>query len=184
MRFYILAAVALAFAGCSKDEDPMPCEVPNEEEIITTVELTFTESDGTTVTWTFEDLDGDGGDDPTITSSPLQANTEYNVTVSLMNESESPAEDITEEVEEEAEEHQGFIVIDGVANTLMYNDDDANGNPLGLDFTLTTADAASGTLTYILRHEPDKFATGVAGGDPTNAGGETDVEVEFVFTVE
>ena len=40
----------------------------------------------------------------------------------------------------------------------------------------------NGTITVILRHEPDKDASGVSNGDITNAGGETDIEV--VFNVE
>ena len=35
----------------------------------------------------------------------------------------------------------------------------------------------------ILKHEPNKSAAGVAGGDVTNAGGETDAEMEFPITV-
>ena len=35
-----------------------------------------------------------------------------------------------------------------------------------------------------LRHEPAKDASGVAAGDITNAGGETDIEVTFDVTVE
>ena len=59
---------------------------------------------------------------------------------------------------------------------------DANGNPIGLLTTVTTEEPGNGTITVILRHEPDKFALGVSNGDITNAGGETDIEV--VFNVE
>jgi len=50
--------------------------------------------------------------------------------------------------------------------------------------TLTTDAAGSGTITVILRHEPDKGASGVNDGDITNAGGETDIEVTFDVTVQ
>ena len=40
------------------------------------------------------------------------------------------------------------------------------------------------SYTITLRHEPAKTATGVSGGDITNAGGETDIEVVFDVTVE
>ncbi|HBK71516.1 MAG TPA: type 1 periplasmic binding fold superfamily protein, partial [Flavobacteriaceae bacterium] len=36
----------------------------------------------------------------------------------------------------------------------------------------------------ILRHEPNKSASGVSDGDITNAGGETDIEVIFNITVQ
>ena len=65
----------------------------------------------------------------------------------------------------------------------VYNDVDSNGKPLGISHTLSTDHFGSGTLTVILIHEPDKSAAGVANGDPTNAGGETDVQAEFEITV-
>ena len=68
--------------------------------------------------------------------------------------------------------------------SFSHNDSDANGDPLGLEMTATTGDASAGDVTVILRHEPDKDAEGVADGDVTNAGGETDVEVTFDADVE
>ena len=65
-----------------------------------------------------------------------------------------------------------------------YMDMDGNGNPIGLTTTVTTASAGSGAITITLRHEPDKTAAGVAGGDISNAGGETDIEVTFQVNVQ
>ena len=65
-----------------------------------------------------------------------------------------------------------------------YSDQDNDGNPLGLLFELTTGDAGNESYTITLRHEPDKTAAGVSGGDITNAGGETDIEVVFDVVVE
>lgn len=96
-----------------------------------------------------------------------------------MNESESPAEDITEEIEEEDDEHQFFFTSSVGGWSVSYDDADGEGNPVGLATKLTTTGAGSGSLTVILRHEPDKSASGVAGGSITNAGGETDIEVTF-----
>lgn len=61
-----------------------------------------------------------------------------------------------------------------------YADADANGKPIGLKTILNTGGASSGTLKIILRHQADKNAAGVSNGNPTNAGGETDIEVDFV----
>ena len=49
-------------------------------------------------------------------SGPLAANTVYNGTMEILNELESPAEDVTEEIEEEADEHQFFF---GVTNSIV-----------------------------------------------------------------
>jgi hypothetical protein len=93
----------------------------------------------------------------------------------LLNESETPSEDVTEEIEEEDEDHQFFFQVSAALKlTHSYDDQDGNGNPVGLTNKITTGASSSGTLTLTLRHEADKSASGVAAGDITNAGGETD----------
>lgn len=175
-----LAILVLCFTSCEK-EDP---EVPNEEEVITTLNYTLTPTGGgTAVQFTFTDLDGDGGNDPVITSGTITSGVTYSGSIELLNEQESPAEDITEEVEEEDLEHQFFFQSGLSGLTIAYADQDSEGNPLGVASTLTASTAGSGTFTIILRHEPNKSASGVSGGDITNAGGETDIEVTFDVTV-
>lgn len=58
-------------------------------------------------------------------------------------------------------------------------DNDGAGYPLGIKSQFTTKKWGDYTLQVILRHQPDKNAEGVSDGDPTNAGGETDIEVNF-----
>ncbi|WP_291723915.1 hypothetical protein [Bernardetia sp.] len=177
----LLFASLFVFSSCEKD-DP---EIANEEELITTLTYTLTPvNGGDAVILSFKDLDGDGGNAPIITtSSALRANTTYNGTLDLLNEAESPAENITEEIAEEDDEHQFFFQANGANITVEYTDTDGT-NPVGLETRVTTGEASSGTLTVILRHEPAKDAAGVANGDITNAGGETDIEVSFNVTVE
>lgn len=186
IKFLTIVAIAgLTFNSCSSDDDaPVPV---NEEEVITTVIASFTpQGGGTTVTLTSQDLDGDGPDAPIQTvSGPFISGAVYNGSVQFLNELETPAEDITEEIEEEANEHQVFFSVTGGVGTFAYTDSDADGNPLGLAFTFTTDDTAAvlnGVVTITLRHEPNKSAAGVSDGDITNAGGETDVEVSFDVT--
>jgi hypothetical protein len=170
--------------GCSSD-DPEPV---NQEELITTVTVTFTGTGSTTgsVVATFTDLDGPGGNSPVITNPvTLQANGTYAVTVAFLNEAESPAENITEEVSEESDEHQVFFVASsGLSLNYQYADTDSNNLPLGLLGTVTTGAASTGTLQVLLIHEPVKTATGVSAGNPTNAGGETDISVSFNMAIQ
>ena len=170
------------FTACDSD-DPEPV---NEEELITTVELTFTnDNDASDVrTASFTDLDGEGGDPPVIDNISLMANATYTLTVKFLNEEETPAEDITEEVEEEDEDHQVFYVATGAEFTYAYGDQDSNQNPLGLTGTVTTGAASNGTLQVILIHEPNKTAAGVRDGDPTNAGIESDIDVTFNLSIQ
>jgi len=173
------AFLALTFSACSSDDD-RPEEV-NEEEVITTVSVRLANSAGITTTLASVDLDGDGPNPPVVTiSGPLTANTSYTGTVGFFNDAESPAENITLEVEEEDDEHQVFFTIAGLPNTTAaYANFDGDNNPLGTMFTLQTGEAGSGNVTITLRHEPTKPNTGLA-----DAGGETDIEVTFAVDVE
>ncbi len=176
-----LLSILLLLSSCGKD-DPI---IPNEEELITTLNLTLTpDGSGNSILLSFQDLDGDGGVAPIIRTSALQANTSYNATVEFLNEQESPAEDITLEVVEEGDEHQVFYSSSIPGVTVMYSDEDDMGNPVGISTVIETGDAGSGQLTITLRHEPSKTADGVSDGDITNAGGETDIEVTFDIDVE
>ncbi|MGR3809310.1 hypothetical protein [Jiulongibacter sp. NS-SX5] len=175
-KLILFTAIVIGFTSCEK-EDPV---IPNEEELITTLIYTLSPvNGGEDVIFKFQDLDGDGGNAPVYTVGTLAANTTYNGSLDLLNELESPAESINEEIEEEDNEHQFFFAVSGLNATLVYTDQDGDGNPVGLSSTLTTGAASNGQLTITLRHEPAKSATGVASGDITNAGGETDIEVTF-----
>jgi hypothetical protein len=173
----------ITIVSCSDDpEDPI---VENEEEVITTLTYTLTPSEGgSAVVLTYQDLDGDGAGEPTITNGTLSASTVYSGVLTLLNETEDPAESITEEIDEEDDEHQFFFSSTITDLQVAYADTDGDGNPVGLATTLTTSAAGSGTLTITLRHEPEKSASGVASGDITSAGGETDISVTFTITVE
>jgi len=178
--FTILFLSALTIS-CSSDDDGTP-EIVNEEEIITTLTVTLTpDNGGAQVTWQTRDLDGDGPNPPVITiSGDLTNNTTYQGSISLLNETEDPAGNITEEVEEEAEEHQFFYTTGGGLDlTTAYANFDSDGNPLGTEFVLTTGEASSGTITFTLRHEPTKPNTGL-----NDAGGETDISAPFSVTIQ
>ena len=71
------------------------------------------------VVLSFQDLDGDGEDAPVINSGDLAAGVTYNGSIELLNETESPAEDITEEVEEEDLDHQFFYTVGSGLDKLM-----------------------------------------------------------------
>lgn len=183
---YLSILFALLFiTSCDDNDDPEPV---NEEEVITTVNIIFTPIDGgDTVTFNFTDLDADGPDTPTISTENLVANTAYEAQIQVLNETESPAEDITVEVAEEDDEHQFFYQFVGAgfsSVTTTYTDSDEDGNPVGINFLLSTSGATTGNLVVTLRHLLDKFGSGVAGGDITNAGGDTDVEATFPIVVE
>lgn len=168
----ILFISSLVFTSCSDNDDHDHDDDDHENELITTVTYTLTNGMDV-VTLKFDDLDGEGGAVPEYTiSGPLTANTTYTGVILLENRTESPAENITDEVEEEADEHE-FFYTSGL--NIEKTDVDGNGNPLGIETTLTTSDAGSDSITIILRHEPTKPNDGTAD----NAGGSTDIQVTF-----
>jgi hypothetical protein len=178
--FILLTIGILTFSSCS-DDDPAP-EPINEEEIITTFTATLVpQGGGNIITLQTRDLDGDGPNPPEVTvSGNFLPSTVYDGTLVLLNETETPAENITDEVEEEDEEHQFFYSVGGGLDvTAEYANFDGNNNPLGTAFALTTGTASSGTLGFTLRHEPVKPNTGLA-----DAGGETDLVVTFSVTIQ
>ena len=180
LKLIALLVIPVIFStSCSNDDAPV-----NEEEVITTVTTTLV-GGGQTITLTSRDLDGDGPNAPVVTvSGNLVAGTTYTGSTTFLNELESPAEDITVEVEEEGADHQVFYQLPSSIGTVTYTDTDANGRPIGLNFTLVAGTSGStGTLTVTLRHLPNKTASGVSGGDITNAGGNTDAAVTFSVAV-
>ena len=180
LKLIALLVIPVIFStSCSNDDAPV-----NEEEVITTITTTLV-GGGQTITLTSRDLDGDGPNAPVVTvSGNLTAGTTYTGSTTFLNELESPAEDITVEVEEEGADHQVFYQLPSSIGTVTYTDTDANGRPIGLNFTLVAGTSGStGTLTVTLRHLPNKTASGVSGGDITNAGGNTDAAVSFSVAV-
>ena len=175
----MLLLLLVTAASCSKDDDPLP-EAVNEEEVITTMEITLT-SGASVIILKTQDLDGDGPNAPVVTvSGNLAAGTTYDGVMKFLNELESPAENITEEVEEEDLDHQVFFTVgSGLDVTTEYSNFDSAGNNLGTQFKLTAGSASSGNLTFTLIHEPTKPNTGLA-----SAGGETDIDATFSITIE
>ncbi|MBL7938104.1 MAG: type 1 periplasmic binding fold superfamily protein [Flavobacteriales bacterium] len=178
--------VVTATTACKKDEDPItPAPTVNEEEVITTMVLAFAGQVGAAdKELRFTDADGDGGGAPVYDLDTLQAASSYSVSILLLNATTSPVDTISNEVLAEGVDHQFFFQPTGANMIVTYSDADANGDPIGLSTTMATGAASVGTLKVTLRHEPDKSGAGVSGGDITNAGGETDIEVEFPLVIE
>ena len=180
--FSMFIAVLLCFTlltSCDKDDedngdDPKVSE-EHEEELITTVRLSLTkegESAATTFSWK---SDGQAtGEAQSRDSIKLEANATYALSAQFLNESETPAEDITEEIEEEKDEHL-LIFLPSSTLKLSYSYSDTD-DPLGLSGTVTTSEASTGDLRVVLRHEPKSKDTPT---DLTAVGGSTDVDVTF-----
>jgi hypothetical protein len=166
----------LLLQSCNK-EDPKP---PNEEELITTVEVKLSPTGGgIPVTLKFFDADGElGSIAPLFTvSGPLKASTTYAAIIELTNETINPHGDISAEVAEEANDHLFCFDVDGNID-IDYNDEDDNGLPLGLITSWVTGQPGDAVVTISLLHQAGT-KTGQCPGV-----GDTDVEVSFNLTVD
>jgi len=175
------SCLALA-TGCK--DDPAP---ENPEELITTVTLTLDALGvgGEDVVFQWKDLDGDGGSAPIILQPDyLDDNRIYNGTIQFLNESVSPAEDITDEILAEGTEHQIFYQVSpsSFPITIGYADSDekdADGKNIGTKIVLETgAGTLNGSLRIILKHAPNKSPLQPID-NPDGAGGETDADITF-----
>jgi len=174
----------------------------SENEVITTVTLSFTPSGGGAAqTFTANDPDGDGGDPPTVDDIALTVGA-YDLTVTFANGLENPPEDITVEISDEDDEHQIFFTGSAVngpaANNTgaalghTYADQDGDGNPVGLANTIDAV-AGTGDLVVTLRHVPPvsgaptktaTLAAEVSSGGFNSIGGSSDANVTFSVTVQ
>ncbi len=181
IQTFAMAAIAvLSMTSCEDDDAP---QIINEEEVITTVTYTLTNSTDNTdiIVLKSVDADGEGPNAPVETvSGPLTAGASYNGEVRFENELESPADNITLEVIEEGDEHEVFYTTTVTGVSILKTDVDANGNPLGVTSTVTTGAAGTGSLSIVLRHAPTKPNDNTL----TGAGGETDVQVTFNVSVQ
>lgn len=178
--------------SCEKEKTP---DKGNEEEAITTVRLTLTPQGGGTpivATWRQLDLSGNTAPDTSAALLDLAPNTTYVARLLLLNEAENPADTVSNEVLEEANDHivfyqptntGGVLVIPGTPNnpngsllnlTITTQDLDSNTPPLpiGLETIFSTGAASSGRVRVVLRHQPE-----VKNG--TYAPGSTDVDATF-----
>lgn len=172
LSFFTLL-LTLVFAACKKDKKE------TEQENITTVVVHLTATDGSLdQEFEWNDADGPGGNAPDIQTIALAAGKTYTCHLHVYDRSQSPAEDITEEIEAESAAHL-FVFSVSTANLQIADaDTDDNGKPFRLETTWTTGAASSGTVNVVLKHEPDKSAA-----DP-NATGETDFDVTFPVTIQ
>jgi hypothetical protein len=192
--------VALLVTGCTDVEHDHDHD--HDHEVLTTVILNFTDdAAGTTESFEWADPEDDG--DPVIDAILLTDGSSYTLDVELWNELEDPAEDVTSEIGDEADEHQFFFTGSAVQGPATgtndeaivehsYDDDDGV-LPLGLENSVTTLGMGSGEFVVTLRHLPEEngaavkvagLAEDVAAGGFGSIGGANDIQVTFDLTVQ
>lgn len=153
----------------------------HESELITRVELKFTDTiihQTSSFLFCVNDAEFLNRKDTIV----LNANTTYQMQVFFYNSiSLSELDSINVEIEEEADEHQIFVLYNNFKD-FQYQDFDADGMPIGLNSKFTTTENTSSSIDYfriVLLHQPNKFGALVNINNLENANGETDVDVSF-----
>jgi hypothetical protein len=174
---FFAVLLALLFVASCKPDEPVD---PNEEELITKVQLTFTDSaNGSNVlTALYSDPDGAGGAAATrFDSIRLDSGKVYNVSIALYDESDPlNVDNITTEVQAEAAEHLFCYTATGANITVTRTDSDGTF-PIGITTKWRAGNPSTGTMRVELRHQPD------GQKDGTCAPGATDVQLDFVAIV-
>ena len=171
ISLFLLLAL-LAFAGCKKD-------TTTEQENITRVVVHLTGSGG--FDQEFEWSDPDGGDISNATIDPIvipaTAGNTLQCHIHVYDDTKTPTEDLTEEIEAEKNVHLLVYNVTGANVGVAYDDTDDNGKHLGIETVWTKGAASTGSVNIKLYHEPtDK--------DNLNApGGEVDFDVTFPIEV-
>jgi len=186
----IVAALFLMtnIIACTDDDDnsvtPAAQVTPNEEELITTVNLTFKDTSSMTMdslSFGFSDIDGPGGNAPTIDTIRLAAGKVYNLAIQFLDESDPmDVENITMEIEEEDDEHLVCFEPTGVSGLVIDKTDSDGTYEVGLASQWSVsgiATSTNGEITLTLRHQP-------GSKDGTCIPGDTDVEVDFPIIIE
>ena len=179
-KFVLFLFFTSLFFSCKKEE-----VVPTDDnELITTVELIFTDANKKVSTFSFQDKDGDGKTPPEkFDKIVLDKNMAYTMEVHMYDESKNPKLDITEDIESESDVHLFVFKIDPASLfSLKAIDKDKNGLPIGLLSSGSTQNAVgSGKLNLILKHQPPIKGKVVKTGN--EAGGSSDIDLIFDLSI-
>lgn len=173
---FSLALMSLVLIACKKD-----VETPDnsENEQITTLSLIITKIGSTdTIKASYKDLDGAGGNPPVFDTINLKANVHYSVYALFLDESKTPAVNISTEINNEGDEHRVFYTFkNGKFNPVISDVDLSTLLPIGLRSSWHTTQPGTDTVTITLKHMPDGTKQ-----DNINVGS-TDAEVKFPISV-
>ena len=168
----ILYCLTLLISSCSKD-DP---DAINEQEYISNVVITLDSSDSESqiVDWDLSEMN--------TQNINLKLNTNYNVNVSFLNNSDpSDVENITLEIIEEADEHQVFFEFAdvNVNVTSASNDTKVGTRGVLINSIWNATSVGTGLVRLYLVHQPTNFNASTREA----MGGFNDVSIDIPVTI-
>ena len=181
MRKLLVFLCILSISFSCKKEDLEPVD---DNELITTVDLTFTDSNKKVNTFSFQDKDGDAKTPPEkFDKIVLDKNMNYSLEINVYDETKNPKANITEQIKLESDVHLFVFKIDPASLfSLKAIDKDKNGLPIGLLSSGSTQNTVgSGKLNLVLKHQPPINGKAVKTGN--EAGGSSDIDLVFDLSI-
>jgi hypothetical protein len=174
----LFAAAVLLASSCKPGDEPNP----EEGELITSVYVRLTATNGFDSTFIYKVQNGFGSTNPGLIRADTLALPEasnFDVSLVVLNENKTPHEDVTGEINTEKNKHVFLYNSEPVSGpgSVAFSDGsrDDNNNAYNLTGRLTTGAAGTGRLRIFLVHEP----LNKTGTTPQATGGETEVEAVF-----
>ncbi len=171
--FFTCLISGLTVTGCKKDPETV-------QENITRIEIHLTGANGFDRKFEWSDPDGGDASNATVETIviPASAGATIQCYLHVYDDTKTPGEDLTDEIEAESADHLFVFNVTGASIGVAYDDTDSNGKSLGIQTLWTKGAASTGSVNIKLYHEPtDK--------DNLNApGGEVDFDVSFPVTVQ
>lgn len=176
--YFLLTIITMIIFSCKTDDTDNPAPV-NPGELITTVRLLLSDSiSGLPLdTISYSDIDGSGGNAPLTDTLFLSQAQTVAVEVLVLDESQSPADTISNEIFSEGDTHQ-FVYLSNLVGTQI-NDTDMNGFPIGLSLFVNGISSGNGDFRLQLRHY--NSASDKAAG---NSSYSTDIDILFPLKVQ
>lgn len=156
----LLIVATVVLNSCNNKSKVAEPQIVNENEVITTLILDLVDSSDISKKIRLKSRDLNPGDNlpPTFEISELQDNKTYYGTITLLDESKTPADTISNAVAEEKEDHQFVYSTNNLGFTVTYSntDIDAKGYYVGLRPIIKTKNISGQNvnLQVILYHLP------------------------------
>ena len=173
IMFCLAMGLAALLDSCKNES------TPTTSEHITTLRVVAQNlTTNVTDTFTYVNYNQTKSSPPSLVDTlRLQANSSYAIQVVVLNETLSPAQNMTDTIEARGDNHLMIYNIDPTALfSLRIQDKDSKGLPIGLMSTWTTTNATNGWLRMILLQQP-------GNKNGTQTPGITDFEADFPVVV-
>ncbi len=168
-----LLLISLSYSCKKTEQNVTP---PEENEFLTTTILNLQNiSDATDKPTISYKLIGNNPVIITPDTLRLKSNTGYTCNIIVLDETKSPVDTVSKEILARGTEHLFFFRPSAglsVTDSITDRDNNVPKLPIGLKSQIKTAQASSGNLQIILRHQPNLK-------DGTYAPGSTDLDVSF-----